>query len=138
MKKILLTLLGLIVAAAALAGAGFVGYRMGFNHSTVLGNQVPPASRFEHMNPGIMPHNGEGFNRGPGREFGFEHYSMMRPGGFHGRGFGFFSPFHFLWNAAILGLIIWFVYWLVTKSGWQITRKTVPVVSADSTNEEGK
>ena len=44
---------------------------------------------------------------------------MMRGGGF-----GFFPFFHFVWNIAVLGLIIWFVYWLFTKSGWRITRET--------------
>jgi len=37
-------------------------------------------------------------------------------------GIRFFSPFRILWNIAILALIIWFVYWLFTKSGWRIVR----------------
>jgi hypothetical protein len=76
-----------------------------------------------------MPH--DDFGRG------FDHYSMMRPGGFNGRNMGFFSPLRSLWNIALLGLVIWFAYWLFTKSGWQLSRKIDATVKPDSTDPEG-
>ena len=55
------------------------------------------------------------FERGFHREFG------MR--GVPGMGFGFFSPLMFLGRIAILALIVWFIYWLFTRSGWRLTRE---------------
>ena len=116
MKKVLLTLLAVIVIVGALAGAGYTGYRIGYNHGATASGNFPFFGCAEHMNPNLMPH----FNR----DFGFHmqpfHSPMMGRGGF---GFSFFSPFRLLWNAAILALVIWFVYWLFTKSGWRITRE---------------
>ena len=115
MKKFLFSLLILVVALGLLAGAGFAGYRIGYSHGLASTGTASEFRRPFQMNPQFMPH--DGFGRG------FDHYSMMRPGGFNTRGVVFFSPLHFLWNIAVLGLIIWLVYWLFTKSGWQITRK---------------
>ena len=39
-----------------------------------------------------------------------------------GMGFGIFSLFGLLARIAVFALIIWFVYWLFTRSGWQLTR----------------
>ena len=122
MKKVLLTLLALIVIFGALAGAGYWGYRIGYNDGATVSGNAPSFGRFYHMDPSQMPmyRFGGDFNRG----FGFNRHPMMGFGGFHGigMGYGFFSPFRILWNIAILALIIWFVYWLFTKSGWQIVR----------------
>jgi len=113
MKKVLLTLLAVIVIVGALAGAGFVGYRIGYNQGA-SGNVA-----FAHMNPSFMPM--QRFDRDFGPGFNTYRMPMMGRGGF---GITFLSPFRILWNIAILALIIWFVYWLFTKSGWQITRNT--------------
>jgi F0F1-type ATP synthase membrane subunit b/b' len=59
---------------------------------------------------------------------------MMSRGGF---GINFFSPFRFLWNIAVLALIIWFVYWLFTKSGWRITRQAGKDQEVSSAKTEG-
>ena len=115
MKKFLFSLLILVVALGLLAAAGFAGYRIGYSHGLASTGTAQGFNRSFQMHPQFMPH--DGFGRG------FDHYSMMRPGGFNTRGIGFFSPFHFLFNIVVLGLVIWFVYWLFTKSGWQITRK---------------
>jgi len=57
-----------------------------------------------------------------GNDFGPRNHEFRAP--MMGRGgFGSFSPFHFIWNIVVLGLVIWFAYWLFTKSGWQISRK---------------
>jgi hypothetical protein len=65
-------------------------------------------------------------DRGFGRGFG--------PGGFGMRGgmmgFGFFGPLMFLGRLLFWALVIWFAYWLFTKSGWQLTRKSQPVVDS--------
>lgn len=123
MKKVLLSLLAVIVIVGALTGAGFWGYRMGFANGATGSDGGPFFGRPYHMDPSQMPFHrfeGRGFDRG----FGFNQHPMMQPGGYHGvgMGYGFFSPFHLLWNVAILALIVWFIYWVFTKSGWQITR----------------
>lgn len=117
MKKVLLTLLAVIVVVGALAGAGFVGYRIGYTNGATASGNVTFFGRAERMNPNLMPHNF-------GRDFGFQAQPYRSP--MMGRGdFGIriFSPFRILWNIVILALIIWFVYWLFTKSGWRITRQ---------------
>lgn len=122
MKKVLLILLAVIVIIGALAGAGFWGYRMGYANGATGSDNGPFFSRSFHMDPSQMPfHRGnEGFNHG------FDQRSMMQPGGYHGyaMGYGYFSPLRALWHIANLALVVWFVYWLFTKSGWKITRTT--------------
>ena len=116
MKKFLLTLLAVIVIVGVLAGVGFAGFRIGYNNAATGTGNVPAVGRYYHMDPDRMPmyRYNEGFG------------SRMMPYGapMMGRGgFGFFSPLHFLWNILVIGLIVWFVYWLFTKSGWRITRE---------------
>jgi len=127
MKKTLLTLFVLIAAIGLLAGAGFTGYRMGLANATT--STGPAFGRSFHMNPQLM--QTDHFGRG------FDHNQMMRPGGFNGRSTGYFAPIHFLWNIAVLGLVIWFAYWLFTKSGWQVTRKVEATPKTDSDNPPG-
>jgi uncharacterized membrane protein len=117
MKKVLLTLLAVIVIAGALAGVGYAGYRLGYNQGAISSGNAPFFGRSDRMGPQFMPN----FNR----EFGFWaqpfHSPMMGRGNF---GFNIFTPLRILWNIAILALVVWFIYWLFTKSGWQVTRKT--------------
>jgi flagellar basal body-associated protein FliL len=117
MKKVLLTLLAVIVIVGALAGAGYAGYRVGINQGATSSGNLPFFGRSERMNPGFM-HN---FDRDFGPGFNSYHSPMMGRGDF---GFSIFSPLRMLWNIAVLALVIWFLYWLFTKSGWQITRQT--------------
>jgi hypothetical protein len=114
MKKVLLTLLGIIVVVGVLAGAGFAGYRFGYMRgatATADGTAfVPwkmPMHNFDkNFNPQGMPmHN---FGRGNDRDFN----RGFGPGG-HG---GFFS----LLRLVILGVIIWLAYKLVKNSGWKL------------------
>ena len=118
MKRVLLTLLVVVVALGLFAAVGFTSYRLGYAQGarvTANGDEVRPRiGPFDDLGPNRMPMREFGFNRGFPREFG------MR--GFPGMGFGFFSLWTLLWRLAFLGLIVWFVYWLFTRSGWRLTR----------------
>jgi hypothetical protein len=116
MKKVLLTILAVIVIVGALAGVGFAGYRIGYVQGAAANGNAPFFARPDRMNPN-MP----GFHRDFGMWKQPYHTPIMGRGGF---GFSLFTPFRFLWNIAVLALIIWFVYWLFTQSGWRITRQT--------------
>lgn len=116
MKKVLLTILAVIVILGALAGAGFAGYRIGYVQGVASDGSVPSFVRPDRMNPNYMP--------GLRRDFGFwnqPYHAPMMGGGIFG--FTYFSPFRILWNLAVLALIAWFAYWLFTRSGWRITRQ---------------
>jgi len=149
MKRFLLMLLVIFVITVALAGAGFAGYRIGYQQGTLAAPNdnvtIAPFARGNDFRWERMPM--DEFRRGLDRKIlprpGFG------PGGFgmrlHDRGFGFFSLFRFLVQVAILGLIVWLVYKLLT--GWRLsfTRATVesprvepvpPVESEAKSNEE--
>jgi len=127
MKKVLLTLLGLIVVLGVLAGAGFVGYRIGYNQAARTVSAAKGTAQLPPQNKGFGPQNTpmlrnfdngieRGFNRG------------MGPGGFgmmmgHGGGFGFFSPFFFLVRIAVWVLVIWLIYMVIKSNGWRLTRQ---------------
>jgi hypothetical protein len=119
MKKVLLTLLTVVLVLGLFAAAGYAGYRFGFirgAQTTANGNPSGPQLRpFDNFDRPRMPmHNfGDDFGRGIRRGF-----PMM------GIGFGFFSPLMFLGRIVVLALIIWFIYWLFTRSGWRLTRTT--------------
>lgn len=141
MKKVFLTLLAVIVIVGALAGVGYWSYRIGYANGTTGSDNGPFFGRSFHMNPSQMPFHryDEGFNRGFDRGFGFNQHPMMRPGKYHGFGigYGYFSPLRALRNIATLALIAWFVYWLFTKSGWQITRNINSETKTDSMETKG-
>lgn len=129
MKKVLLTLLAVIVILGALGGAGFAGYRIGYAQGASNSDNFPAFGFDERTGPNLMPMHRFNDNFGP--RFDSYHRPMMI--GHGGFGMNFFSPFRFLWNIATLGLVIWFVYWLFTKSGWRITRDTPTQDSASKT-----
>lgn len=116
MRRILLTLLAVIVGLGLFAAIGYAGYRMGYAQGTEqrANGAAPDFRPFERIGPGRMPMDEFGFGRGFHREF--------RPGGFPMMGFGLFPLFGFLWRIAILALIVGLIYWLFTRSGWQLTR----------------
>jgi len=127
MKKVLLTLLAVVLIVGALGAVGMTGYRYGYSQGvSSLSNGDPNSAipRFS-VNPHGMPMHNFGFDRGFGRgEFG-----MMRRGGMD---FGFFSPLRFLLHIALWGLVIWALYTLITRSGWRLTR-TQPAPTAAAT-----
>ena len=133
MKKVLLTLLTVVVVLGLFAAAGYAGYRFGYMRGAQItanagtpGNpqnpQVRPFGNSDRRGIVPMPRFGFGnnFGRGLRRGFGFGGFPMM------GMGFGLFGLFGFLVRIALFGLVIWFIYWLFTRSGWRLTR-TVPV-----------
>jgi hypothetical protein len=133
MKKVLLTLLGIIVVAGVLAGAGLVGYRMGYNHGALAVSnktaQLPqPNKDFDLRGMPMMRgfDNGFGLRGMPMHSFGGFHRGFG-PGGFgmmgRGWGFGFFGLFGFLLRIAVFALIIWVIYKLFKSSGWTLTRQ---------------
>jgi hypothetical protein len=130
MKKVLLTLLTVIVVLGLFAATGYAGYRFGFARGaqiTANGNPSGPQLRpFDNLDRRGMPMRnfGDDFGRGLRRGFGMRGFPMM------GMGFGFFSPFMFLGRIIVFALIIWFIYWLFTRSGWRLTR-TVQTTQPD-------
>jgi len=120
MKKVLLTLFTIVVVLGLFGAVGYAGYRFGLMRGTQLtanggtpNSQVRPFDNFDRRG---MPNFGDDFGRGPRRGFGMRGFPMM------GMGFGFFSLFALLARVAVFALIIWFIYWLFTRSGWQLTR----------------
>jgi hypothetical protein len=135
MKKVLLTLLAAILIIGALAGAGYAGYHIGFRQGAqqILANgDAPLPARPDRFGPGEIPFQSfdRDFDRGFNREFPRGGFRMMQ------RGFGFFSPFMFLGQIAIWGLLILFAYWLFTRSGWQLTRTQQTVQNPHPNVEE--
>jgi hypothetical protein len=114
MKKVLLTILAVLVANGVLAGAGFAGYRIGyFQGIQVTSDGTAPSfgrDRMPQFHPGL-------YDRGFDRGIAPSHFFIMQ----RGRGFGFFSPFQFLWRIALLGLVVWLGYMLFRRSGWQLS-----------------
>ena len=129
MKKVLLTLLAVVLILGLLGAAGFAGYRFGYMRGAQTtakavapnGNPNPQPRPFDNFDRRGMPgHNfGDDFGRGFHREFRFGGSPMM------GMGFGFFGLFGFFIRIAVFALIIWFIYWLFTRSGWRLTRQPI-------------
>jgi hypothetical protein len=114
MKKVFLTLLAVVLVLGLFSAVGYTGYRFGYAQgvqTAANGDTAQPGLRpFDEFGRRGIPNLGDRFERGFG------------PGGFPMRGFGFFSPLRFLVQIAVLGLLVWFVYWLLTRSGWRLTR----------------
>ena len=123
MKRFLLSLLIIILALGLLGAAAFAGYRYGF----VQGMLVSSNGNSQAARPGLranpfgMPMHNFGLNRG----FDFDGRGGMMRRGFGG-GYGIFPLFSFglglLARLLFWGLIIAGIVWLVTRSGWRLTR----------------
>lgn len=119
MKKIVLGLLAVIVVLGLFAAAGYAGYRFGYAQgaqAATNGTTPPQLRSFGEIGPRQMPMHRFGSERGFPRTGG--------PGGFPMMGFGFL-PLMFLGRLIIPALIVWFIYWLFTRSGWRLTRQSV-------------
>lgn len=136
MKRTLLTLLMVIIALGLLGAIGYAGYRMGYAQGIEQrADGEAPEWRpfaFERMRPGRM----HMYSSVTGPDF----HPGFRMGGFYPMGFGFSMLVGFLWRVAVFGLIIGFVYWLLTLGGWRLTRgdtktTTPPSTAETSTNE---
>jgi hypothetical protein len=132
MKKVLLSILALLVVLGLFAVAGYAGYRFGYVQGAQLtaSGDAPRLRPFDEVIPRGMPmHN---FGREIERDFN----RGFRPGGFRSMGFGFFSPILFLGSIALLGLVLWFIYQLFSRSGWRLTR-TPPAAVTTPPDPEG-
>lgn len=124
MKKVLVTLIAIVLVLGLFAATGYAGYRFGYARGA-QGVRATANGDTTRVRPELHPFNDFGprgmhdfgFDRGFERGFG--------PRGFPRMGFGFFSLLMFLGRIAVLALIIWFIYWLFTRSGWRLTRQTV-------------
>ena len=127
MKKVLLTLLAVVVVLGVIGAAGFTGYRFGYAQGiqATVGGQIPNLRLFDGR-PGRALRDNFGMDRGFERGFGMRGVPMM--------GFGF-SLFRFVTQLAVLALVIWFAYWLFTRSGWRLTRQTAPTAQTAQTTE---
>jgi flagellar basal body-associated protein FliL len=119
MKKVLLTLLGVVIVLGVVGAAGFTGYRLGYSQG------AQAASNGE--TPNLRPFDRMGPDRSPFDRFGMDHGFQRGMRGFPMMGFGVFSLLRFLAQIAVLALIVWFAYWLLTRSGWRLTRQTAQV-----------
>lgn len=122
MRRVLLSLLVVVLILGALGAAGFAGYQFGLRQGAKTssnGNpQLPPGH--PDIGPRGMFRGGFGFHHGFGGGFG-----MMG----RGMGFGFLSPFFFLLRLAFWALVIWAIYMLIARSGWRLTRDTTTTVN---------
>ena len=136
MKKVLLTILALLVVLGLFAATGYAGYRFGYAQGAqgtqlTASGDAPQLRPFDDVGPRGMPmHNfgreiERGFNRG------------VRPDGFRRMGFGFFPLILFLGSIAVLGLVLWFIYQLFTRSGWRLTRTPQAAVTTPPDPEGG-
>jgi len=123
MKKVLLTLLAIIVVAGVLGGAGFAGYRFGYRQG--ISTNVTSDS-IRGMRP-FGPANGFGQDDMPMHNFNnkgvaprFHQGMFLRGNGMpFGRGIGFFAPIFFILRIAFWVLIIWIAYKLLTS--WRVS-----------------
>lgn len=129
MKKFLLGLLVLVLALVVLGATAYAGYRYGYIQGALAtsdGN-LQFSGRGFGMNPNRMPMHDFGFNRG----FDRDGFGMMRGG--YGFGFGF-PVLGLLARLLFWGLIIAGIYWLITRSGWRLTRNNpVPAATTPTT-----
>jgi len=135
MRKILLSVLAVIVIAGLFAATGYAGYRLGFAQgaqSTLNDDESPrPGLRpFDEFGPRGTPGRDFRFDREFRRGFGMREFPMMRH--------RFFSPFLFLGQIMLLTLLASLLYWLFTRSGWRLTRTTptpeTPVQTEENSN----
>lgn len=133
MKKVLLTLLAVVLIFGALAAAGYTGYKYGFNQGALAASDGD--TQF------FMPRFGFDQYRMPRHDYGF-YRGFDRPGfGMMDRsfGFGFFSPLLFLVRIAFWILVIWAIYMLIARNGWRLTRTTQTTnTQPGSVETEGK
>ena len=110
MKRILLTLLAIVLVFGLFAAVGYTGYRFGYS-------QGVQATAGESLRPGLRLFDDFGQRGSRGHDFGFGRGS----GGFPLIRFGFLPLLGLL---AVLTLAILFAYWLFTRSGWRLARTT--------------
>ncbi len=116
MKRVFLTLLGLVVVIGLFSAVGYAGYRLGF------------AQGFERAADGDMPRLRPFADLGPRapRLPDFEFRGGFRRGFIDVpvMGFGFFILFRLIAWLAVLALVIGLIGGLFARSGWRLVRET--------------
>src|SRR5688572_28127842 len=142
MKKVLLSLFGMILVIAVLAGTGFAGYRVGYDQaarasgndsiapnwlSENRGRDEMPRFNFDRDTDGRPEHAFDrGFPRG---------YFRMMPLMPRGHELGIFSLLWILAHFSILVLVLALVYLLFIRSGWRLSITKQPVQDPPTTIE---
>jgi hypothetical protein len=127
MKKVLLSLLAIIVVLGLFAAAGYAGYRFGYTQ----GVQTKTTANGAPSNPTLRPFGNYNFGFGPNQMpmRRFRAGRGFRRGGVPMMGFAFLPLVAILARTmvliALVLLVIGFVYWLITRSGWRLTRQPV-------------
>jgi len=135
-RKWLTYTLGIVLILIALTVVGMAGFRAG-----MMQNGVPFARM--HNNPAFAQHydnngpmmqgnnsNNNGNNNPHGNDFGNRHDNGRR-GGISMLG-GLFGLIHI----AVLGLLVWFGYKYVQKSGWRFVKVSAATVETNQTPSE--
>lgn len=133
MKKWIVRILVAVLVIGALAAAGFVGYRLGFNESVQFsGNRDNAPRGAESAHRGAMPDFQFGFHGRGVQQRGFQMG--------HGvRSFGFALPLFGLIKIALLGLVLWLAYMFFKGNGWTLSLTRVqPVESLKAETESPK
>jgi len=138
MKKWIVRIIIAVLIIGAFAGVGMITYHVGYQQGAQgTGVGLPfifgHAGRFgqsSQMHPGFD----NDFNHRSMPGFGNSRFNVMN----HGRGFGFFSPFRFLFSVAFLGLVIWFGYRLFKGNGWQLSLTRQPASNETAPDEPKK
>ena len=127
-KKWLSYTLGILLTLVVLVAVGGAGFRAGMMQNAVITRNFDGAGHaFTHdFSDNGAPHSMQGNSRG---------------NDFNGHGFdrGRISPFGGLFgliHIAILGLLAWFGYKLVQKSGWKLVREQAPTTTTEAPNME--
>ena len=133
-KKWLTYTLGILLTLVVLAAVGGVGFRIGmtqntsfarppFTHNFDNGRQAMQGNFHDSGAPQAMQENS--------RDRGFDNRFNDRRDG----GFSFFTPIFGLIRLVVLGLLLWFGYKFVKKSGWRLTREQASPIPAPSAAE---
>lgn len=134
MKKVLLSLFGMILVIAVLAGAGFAGYRVGYEQGVhASGNDnIAPNWLSENRGRDEMPRFDFGRVTNGRLERAFDHgfprgYFRMMPLMPRGRELGIYSLLRILAHFSILVLGLALVYLLFIRSGWRLSVTKQPI-----------
>ena len=129
MKKVLLSLLFIVLALGLLGAAGYAGYRYGFTQGMVAASSNGANGQSVRPWLGMSPHGMPMHNFGIQRGFDRDGFGMMGRSGF---GFRIFPLFGLLVWLLFLGLIGAGIYWLIKRNGWRLTR-AAPVSATTTT-----
>lgn len=132
MKKVLLTLLAIVLVAGVLGVTGLTAYRYGYANGISNNPSLPSLGSDNGFGRNKMPMHNFEYGMRPGFGRGFGGHTMMKGGGF-----GFFPFFGFLVQLAVIALVVWLVY-KFTK-GWRLTlsapTSATPMTSPPSAEE---